>query len=33
MDIAYLAGIIVFAAVTLLIIKGCNQLGRLGDDK
>jgi hypothetical protein len=27
MDIAYLAGIIVFAALTLLIIKGCSRLG------
>jgi len=27
MDIAYLAGIIVFAAVTLLIIKACSRLG------
>jgi len=27
MDIVYLAGIIVFAAVTLLIIKGCSLLG------
>jgi hypothetical protein len=27
MDIVYLAGIVVFAAVTLLIIKGCSKLG------
>jgi hypothetical protein len=27
MDIAYVAGIVVFAVITLLIIKGCGVLG------
>ena len=27
MDFIYLAGIILFAALTLLIIKGCSRLG------
>jgi len=27
MDMIYLTGIIVFAALTLLIIKGCSRLG------
>ena len=27
MDIIYLTGIVVFAALTLLIIKGCQRLG------
>ncbi|PRC91178.1 hypothetical protein S2091_4073 [Solimicrobium silvestre] len=27
MDITYLIGIFLFAAITLLIIKGCSRLG------
>jgi len=27
MDLIYLTGIILFAALTLLIIKGCSRLG------
>jgi hypothetical protein len=27
MDLIYLAGIILFAALTLFIIKGCSRLG------